>query len=65
MFLETLISKYDFWLIKLPGLSRNGPQFASRKNPSGKTLQVDWKVNFEPILHVFFLGLQTEQYLIL
>ena len=46
-------------------LWRNGLQFASEKNPSGKTLQVDWKVNFEPSLHVFFLGLQTEQYLIL
>ena len=23
-FLETLISKYDFWPVKLPGLSRNG-----------------------------------------
>ena len=25
-FLETLISKYDFGPVKLPGLSRNGPQ---------------------------------------
>ena len=25
-FLETLILKYDFGLVKLPGLSRNGPQ---------------------------------------
>ena len=24
-FLDTLISKYDFGLVKLPGLSRNGP----------------------------------------
>ena len=25
-FLENLISKYDFGPVKLPGLSRNGPQ---------------------------------------
>ena len=25
-FLESLISKYDFGPVKLPGLSRNGPQ---------------------------------------
>ena len=25
-FLETLISKYDFGPVKLPGVSRNGPQ---------------------------------------
>ena len=25
-FLEALILKYDFGLVKLPGLSRNGPQ---------------------------------------
>ena len=27
-FLETLISKYDFGPVKLPGLSGNGPQFS-------------------------------------
>ena len=28
-FLESLISKYDFGSVKLPGLSRNGPQVIS------------------------------------
>ena len=33
-FLETLISKYDFWPVKLPGVSRNGPLETIRKlNP--------------------------------
>ena len=33
-FLETLISKYDTGRVKLPGLSRNGPQgLVSRSSP--------------------------------
>ena len=31
-FLETLILKYDFGPVNLPGLSRNGPQELSAKN---------------------------------
>ena len=32
-FLETLISKYDFGPVKLPGLSRNGPQGRDVRKP--------------------------------
>ena len=31
--LENLISKYDFGPVKLPRLSRNGPQLVRKKRP--------------------------------
>ena len=39
-FLETLISKHDFRPVKLPGLSRNGPQY--RKYDLYKMKQFHW-----------------------
>ena len=35
-FLETLISKFDFGPVKLPGLSRNGPQVIKDMGKSRK-----------------------------
>ena len=38
-FLENLISKYDFGPVKLPGLSRNGPQTTSNLKYESAVIQ--------------------------
>ena len=47
-FLKNLISKYDFRPVKLPGLSRNGPQCRVVRKPVDVNpgLNVNWYIIF-------------------